>query len=221
MVGCLMYLLATRPDLAYFVCLVARYMDRPTELHFAALKRILRYLKGTLTDGIMYQSKAGKSLELVGWSDSDYAGDLNDRKSTFGYVFMLGLVAISWSSKKQAIVTMSTTEAEYVAAASCASQCIWLRNILEHLTHNQIGSTRIFCDNSFTIKLSKNLIMHGRCKHIDIRFDFLRNLVKEETMELIHCKSEDQLADLLTKPLKLESFLKLKIGFRMIGARVK
>ncbi|PNX63555.1 copia-type polyprotein, partial [Trifolium pratense] len=98
-VGCLMYFLATRPDLAYSVCLVARYMDRPTELHFASLKRILRYLKGTLTDGIMYQSEAGKSLELVGWADSDYAGDLNDRKSTSGYVFMLGSGAISWSSK--------------------------------------------------------------------------------------------------------------------------
>ncbi|CAJ2644771.1 copia-type polyprotein [Trifolium pratense] len=122
MVGCLMYLLATRPDLAYSVCPVVRYMDRPTELHFAALKRILRYLKGTLTDGIIYQSEAGKSLKLVGWSDSNYAGDLNDRKSTSGYVFMLGSGAISWSSKKQAIVTLSTTEAEYVAAASCAFQ---------------------------------------------------------------------------------------------------
>ncbi|PNX69478.1 hypothetical protein L195_g056737 [Trifolium pratense] len=131
---------------------------------------------------------------------------------------MLGSGAISWSSKKQAIVTLSTTEAEYVTTASCACQCIWLRNILEHLTHNQIGCTRIYCDNSSTIKLSKSPIMHGRCKHINIRFHFLRNLVKEETMELIHCKSEDQLVDLLTKPLKLESFLKLKTGLGMIEA---
>ncbi|MCH81846.1 copia-type polyprotein, partial [Trifolium medium] len=216
MVGSLMYLLATRPDLAYSVCLVARYMDRPTEMHVAAIKRILRYLKGTLTDGIMYKKETGERLELVGWSDSDYAGDLNDRKSTSGYVFMLSSGAISWSSKKQPIVTLSTTEAEYVAAASCACQCLWLRNVLKHLRKDQIGCTKIYCDNSSSIKLSKNPIMHGRCKHIDVRFHFLRDLAKEGTVELTHCKSQDQLADPMTKPLKLESFLKLKTGLGMM-----
>jgi hypothetical protein len=128
-----MYLLATRPDLAYVVCLVARFMDRPTEMHFAAVKRILRYVKGTLDYGILYRHVTNGNLKLLGWSDSDYIGDLDDRKSTSGYVFMLGTGAISWSSKKQPIVILSTTEAEYVAAASCACQCIWLRSILNHL----------------------------------------------------------------------------------------
>ncbi|GAU29902.1 hypothetical protein TSUD_379930 [Trifolium subterraneum] len=215
MVGCLMYLLATRPDLAYSICLVARFMERPTVMHIAAVKRIMRYLKGTLTDGIMYKHTNDKRLELIGWSDSYYAGDLNDRKSTSGYVFMLGTGAISWSSKKQPIVTLSTTEAEYVAAAVCACQCIWLKNVLNHLqiTHN--NGIVIYCDNSSSIKLSKNPIMHGRCKHIDVRFHFLRNLTKDGIVELKHCKSQEQLADLMTKPLKLEAFLKLKEGLGM------
>jgi hypothetical protein len=162
----------------------------------------------------MYKHKTDRRFELVGWSDSDYAGDLNDRKSTSGYVFMLGTGVVSWSSKKQPIVTLSTTEAEYVAAAACACQCIWMRSVLEHLQVKQGEGTVILCDNSSSIKLSKNPVMHGRCKHIDVRFHFLRNLVKDGIVELRHCKSEDQIADLMTKPLKLEAFCKLR---RLLG----
>jgi hypothetical protein len=216
MVGCLMYLLASRPDLSYSVCLVARFMDRPTEIHVAAVKRIMRYLKGTLGYGILYKSKISDDLSLEGWCDSDYAGDLDDRKSTTGYVYMLGSGAISWSSKKQPIVTLSTTEAEFVSAASCACQGVWLRNVLDYLRLKQQGSTVIYCDNSSSIKLSKNPVMHGRCKHIDVRFHFLRDLTKDGIVELVHCRTEDQLADILTKPLKLDSFCKLREGLGMI-----
>jgi hypothetical protein len=125
---------------------------------------------------------------------------------------MLGSSAISWSSKKQPIVTLSTTEAEYVLVSSCACQGPWIRNVLDFLQLKQIDSTWIHCDNSSSIKLSKNPIMHGRCKHIDVRFHFLRDLTKDGIVELVHCKSEDQLADILTKPLKLDSFIKLKDG---------
>jgi hypothetical protein len=218
MVGCLMYLLATRPDLTYSVCLVARFMDKPTEMHMMAVKRIMRYLKGTLTHGVMYKHKPDGKFELIGWSDSDYAGDLNDRKSTSGYVFMLGTGAVSWSSKKQPIVTLSTTEAEYVAAAACACQCIWMRAVLEHLQVKQNEGTVILCDNSSSIKLSKNPVMHGRCKHIDVRFHFLRDLAKDNVVELKFCKSEDQIADLMTKPLKLEAFSKLR---RLLDRQVR
>ncbi|CAJ2635927.1 unnamed protein product [Trifolium pratense] len=215
MVGCLMYLLATRSDLAYSVCLVARFMERPTEMHVIAVKRIMRYLKGTLGFGILYKSKSNTGLCLKGWCDSDYAGDLDDRKSTTGFVFMLGGGAISWSSKKQPIVTLSTTEAEYVSAAAYACQGIWLKNVLNYLKMKQSECTLIYCDNSSSIKLSKNPIMHGRSKHIDVRFHFLRDLTKDGTIELVHCRSEEQLADLLTKPLKLESFCKLREGLGM------
>ncbi|XP_038891601.1 secreted RxLR effector protein 161-like [Benincasa hispida] len=131
MVGSLMYLTTTRLDIMYVVSLISRFMESPTELHLLTAKRILCYLKGTPGLGILYQK--GEKLNLVGFNDSDYAGDLNDRKSTSGYVFMLGSGAISWSSKKQSIVTLSTIEVEIVAATSCACQAIWLRNILENL----------------------------------------------------------------------------------------
>jgi hypothetical protein len=222
MVGCLMYLLATRPDLAYSVCLVARFMDKPTDMHVAAVKRIFRYIRGTLAYGVMYNQqnsddKNKEELKLVGWTDSDYAGDSEDRKSTSGYVFMLGKSAISWSSKKQPIVTLSTTEAEYVAAAACACQCIWLRYVMQHLRIDQSPTTLIMCDNSSTIKLSKNPVMHGRCKHIDVRFHFLRNLTRDGIVELVHCNTQDQLADVMTKPLKLEAFCKIRknLGMKM------
>ncbi|GAU13002.1 hypothetical protein TSUD_173010 [Trifolium subterraneum] len=206
-VGCLMYLLATRPDLTYSVCLIARYMERPTEIHLAAAKRVMRYLKGTLDLGILY--RRNEEMKLQGWSDSDYAGDLDDRKSTSGYVFMLGSSIISWSSKKQAIVTLSTTEAEFVAAASCACQSIWLRRVLEQLGQKQ-GCVKIHCDNSSSIKLSKNPVMHGRCKHIDVRYHFFRDLTKENVVELIYCNTQDQVADVMTKALKLEAFCKFR-----------
>ncbi|KAK2427210.1 putative mitochondrial protein [Trifolium repens] len=212
MIGCLMYMLATRPDMAYSVCLTARYMERPTEMHVAAVKRILRYLKGTLDHGILYKPKTGDELILEGWSDSDYAGDYDDRKSTSGYVFTINGVAVSWCSKKQPIVTLSTTEAEFVSAASCACQCIWLRNVLKHLHVKQAGCTFINCDNSSSIKLSKNPILHGRCKHIDVRYYFLRDLCKDGVIELKYCKTQDQIADIMTKALKIESFCKLREG---------
>ena len=210
MIGCLMYLLATRPDLAFSVCLVARYMERPTEIHLAAAKRILRYLKGTMSRGILYKKVNHEVVELQGWTDSDYAGDSDDRKSTSGYVFVYGSGSICWSSKKQAIVTLSTTEAEYVAAASCACQGVWIRKILKQLGQEQKKGTLMMCDNSSTIKLSKNPVMHGRCKHIDVRYHFLRDLVKEEVVCMEYCNTKEQLADIMTKALKLDTFCKLR-----------
>lgn len=207
-VGSLMYLTATRPDMMFVVSLISRYMARPTELHMQAAKRALRYLKGTVNLGIFY--KKGGTEELLAFTDSDYAGDAEDSKSTSGYVFLLSNGAISWSSRKQSIVTLSTTEAEFVAAAGCACQTVWMRGILEELGHLQQGSTTIMCDNSSTIKLSKNPVFHGRSKHIRVRFHFLRDLTKDGTVELMHCGTQDQLADILTKPLKLDAFVKLR-----------
>lgn len=123
---------------------------------------------------------------------------------------MLSNRAVSWASKKQPVVTLSTTEAEYVATAMCACQCVWMRAVLEKIGHAQKQSTTIMRDNSSTIKLSKNPVMHGRCKHIRVRFHFLRDLVNDGEVKLVHCGSNDQVADILTKPLKLDSFLKLR-----------
>ncbi|KAL5564205.1 hypothetical protein UlMin_027369 [Ulmus minor] len=207
-VGSLMYLTATRPDIMYSVSLISRYMENPTEMHLLAAKRILRYLQGTKEFGLFY--KKGEKSDLIGFTNSDYARDQDDRKSTSGYVFILGSGAVSWSSKKQSIVTLSTAEAEFVAASSCTCQAIWLKRILEELHFKRQEPTAIFCDNTSAIKLSKNHVLHGRSKHIDVKFHFLRDLTKAGTIELIYCRSEDQLADIFTKPLKFPSFMKLR-----------
>lgn len=132
-VGSLMYLTAMRPDMMYVISLISRFMERPTELYFKAAKRVLRYLKGIVSFGLLYR-KRGKE-ELIGYTDNDYAGDQDDRKSTSGYFFILSSGAVSWSSKKQPVVTLSTTKAEFIAAASSACQAVWLRRILQQLNH--------------------------------------------------------------------------------------
>lgn len=208
MVGSLRYLTATRPDLIFSVNLVSRYMENPTEQHLLAVKRILRYVQGTSGLGIQYVR--GGEQKLIGYADSDYAGDVNDRKSTSGYIFMFGGGAVSWESKKQAIVTLSTTEAEFVAAGNGACQAIWLRNILEEMRCSQREGTTMFCDNSSTIKLSKNPVLHGRSKHIHVRYHFLRDLVKEGVINLEYCSTQVQLADVMTKAVKLEVFEELR-----------
>ncbi|XP_049392916.1 secreted RxLR effector protein 161-like [Solanum stenotomum] len=141
-------------------------MENPRETHLLAAKRILKYLQGMNDLGILYK-KGGKSY-LIGFTDSDFPGDKDDRKITSGYVFMLGSGAISWCSKKQPIVTLSTTKAQFVAVTMCASQGIWLKNILAELCLLPQKPTLIYCDNDSAIKLSKNPDLHGRSKHIDV-----------------------------------------------------
>ena len=169
---------------------------------------MFRYLKETTDFDIFYKKNEGPIFS--GFTDRTYAGDLDDKRSTSNYVFMMGSGAISWASKKQHVVTLSTIEAELVAAATSAYQAIWLRRILEELQFYQHGPIIIHCDNSSTIKLFKNPVLHGRNKHIDVRYHFLRNLVAEKTIDLVYCRSEDQVADILTKPPKLKAFQKLR-----------
>jgi len=207
-VGSLMHLIGTRLDIMYAVSLISRFMESPTEMHLLAAKRILRYLQGTKDFSLFF--KANEKSELIGFTDSDYTGDQDSRRSTSGYIFMLGTRPVSWSSKKQPIVTLSNTEAEFVAATSCACQAIWLRRILEELQLKQEGATTIFCDNSSAINLSKNPVLHGKSKHIDVKYYFLRDLCNEGKFELKYCPSEEQLADIFTKSFKLYSFLNLR-----------
>ena len=131
----LMYLTSTRPDLVYSVSLISRYMAKPTEIHLQATKRILRYLKGTFDYGIMYRK--GDSTDLIAYINSDYASDVDDRKSTSGYMFLLSSGAVSWVSKKQPIVTLLTTKVEFMAVAGCATQVVWMRKVLQQLGREQ------------------------------------------------------------------------------------
>ncbi|MFS7989867.1 putative RNA-directed DNA polymerase [Helianthus anomalus] len=220
LVGSLMYLKVTRPDLMYVVSLLSRFMSKPKEEHMAVAKRVLRYVKGSINFGLFYGRNLNQKLQI--YTDSDYARDTEDRRCTSGYVCMFNGAAISWSSRKQDIVTLSSTEAEYVAATTCACHCIWLKGLLEELEEKSMGTVTILCDNSSTIKLSKNPVMHRRTKHIDVRFHYLRDLVKKEVVKLEFCRTEEQLADVMTKPLKLDTFdqLRLQIGVKDIKQEI-
>ena len=165
-------------------------------------------MQGTKEFGLFY--KNGEKSNLFGFIDSDYAGDLDNRKSTSGYVFMMGAGAISWSSKKQPIVTLLSTNAKFVVATTCAYQAIWLKKILKELHFKDDGPTQIYCDNSLAIKLSKNPVLHGQSKHIDVKYHFLRDLTNDGVINLIYYKNEDQITDILTKPLKFPAFKKLR-----------
>ncbi|WVZ89298.1 hypothetical protein U9M48_035721 [Paspalum notatum var. saurae] len=192
MIGSLLYLMATRPDIQFAVCLCARYQASPRTSHRQAVKRIFRYLKFTPELGLWYSS--GSSLSLRGFSDADHAGCRIDRKSTSGTCQLLGTSLVSWSSRKQASVALSTTEAEYVAAASCCSQLLWMKATL----------------SDFGLRFGKNPVLHSRTKHIDVRFHFLRDHYEKGDIELIHVVSANQLADIFTKPLEFDAFTRLR-----------
>ncbi|KAK0579794.1 hypothetical protein LWI29_031544 [Acer saccharum] len=178
LVGSLRYLTCTRPDILYGVGLVSRYMETPDQSHLNAAKRILRYIKGTINDGILYTKC--EDCRLIGYSDSDWGRDLDERKSTTGFTFFMGDTAFTWSSKKQAIVTLSSCEAEYVAACSAVCHGIWIRNVLQYLGFPQVNPTEIYIDNRSAIALAKNPVFHERSKHIDTRYHFIREHVKNK-----------------------------------------
>ncbi|KAE8697001.1 hypothetical protein F3Y22_tig00110637pilonHSYRG00668 [Hibiscus syriacus] len=188
--------------------LVSRYMESPATTHFKAAKRILRYLKGTIDFGLFYS--VSNDYKLVGYSDSDWGGDIDNRRSTTGFVFFMGDVAFTWMSKKQLIVTLSTCEAEYVAATSCVCHAIWLRNLLKEIGLIQEEPTKVCVDNKSAIALSKNPVFHDRSKHIDIRYHYIRECVARNDVEVEYVKSQDQVADSFTKPLKSEDLIRLR-----------
>jgi hypothetical protein len=208
LVGSLRYLTSTRPDILYAVGVVSRYMEAPTTTHFKAAKRILRYIKGTTNFGLHYYSS--NNYEIIGYSDSDWSGDLDDRKGTTGFVFFMGDTAFTWMSKKQPIVTLSTCEAEYVAATSCVCHAVWLRNLLKELKMPQEDPVEICVDNKSALALAKNPVFHERSKHIDTRYHFIRECIEKKKVKLKYVMSRDQAADIFTKPLKLETFVKLR-----------
>ena len=147
-----------------------------------------------------------KKFKLIGYTDSDNGGNTDDRKNTSRYMFNFGTGVVSWASKKQPIVTLSSTEAEYVATTWATCQAVWMRRMLKDLSQNQQEPTTIFCDNNSAIVLSKNHVFHKKTKHIDIRYHFIRELVNNKEICLEFCRYEDQLADIFTKPLERDTF---------------
>jgi hypothetical protein len=206
MIGSLLYVTASRPDVMFSVCMCARYQASPRESHLKACKRILRYLKGTKDVGLWYPK--GSKFELIGYSDSDYGGCKINRRSTSGTCQLLGRSLVSWSSKKQNSVALSTAEAEYISAGSCCAQLLWMRSTLKDFGFN-FNNVPLLCDNESAIKMTQNPVQHSRTKHIDIRHHFIRDHQQKGDISIQSVGTDDQLADILTKPLDEKRFCKL------------
>uniref|UniRef100_A0A2N9HA88 CCHC-type domain-containing protein n=1 Tax=Fagus sylvatica TaxID=28930 RepID=A0A2N9HA88_FAGSY len=204
-VGCLMYaMVCTRPDLAHAVSTVSRYMANPGREHWNAVKWIFRYLKGTAEHGILFSRQPGTN-SVVGYVDADYAGEVDDRRSTTGYVFTLSGGPICWKSTLQSIVAMSTTEAEYMAVAEAAKEALWLKGLVKELGLNQ-GGVQMHCDSQSAIYLAKNQVYHARTKHIDVRFHKIRELIVTGDIVLEKVHTSENAADMLTKPVTTAKF---------------
>lgn len=200
LVGSLMYLaIATRPDISYAIGNVSRYMENPTVAHERALKRILKYIAGTKNHGILF--KHNGNHQLHGFSDADYAGDVDSRKSTSGYVFLFNDSTISWRSSLQKCVSISTTESEYVSASEAVKEMVWLKRLYEELAPNQQTETCFYMDNMSAIRLVKNPEFHRRTKHIDVRYHFIREKFNDGLFKLEHVSTDEMIADIFTKAL--------------------
>ncbi|XP_020672785.1 uncharacterized protein LOC110092535 [Dendrobium catenatum] len=205
--GSLQYLSITRPDIAYATNRVCQHMQSPTEQDFKDLKRLLRYINGTISFGLPIT--IGK-LELHSYSDADWASDTNDRKSISGYCTFIGSNLLSWTVKKQVTVAKSSTEAEYRSLSAAASDVLWLRRLACELQLPQPNPTVIHCDNTSAIAIAKNPVFHARTKHIEIDYHFIRQQISSGEINLAHIPSKDQVADILTKPFSISRFHDLR-----------
>lgn len=204
MIGGLLYLSnKTRPDIGFAVGFVSRYMDNPTRGDVNNVKHILKYLKGNHNYAIKFKNH--KVDDLTAYSDADYAGDLDSRKSTSGYLIFYNEGLINWKSNKQKYTATSSCESEYVSAAECVKELIYIKNLLEELRSDDVNIT-LKVDNKSAIDLAKNGILNKRSKHIDVRYHFIHEKIKNGTIKIEHCKSTDNLADILTKPLDSVKF---------------
>ena len=211
-IGSLQYLAYTRPDIAYSVNRLSQFMHRPTDVHWQAAKRILRYLAGTLSHGIYLRSHSPQTLHA--YSDADWAGDTDDFVSTNAYIVYLGSTSIAWSTKKQSSVARSSTEAEYRSVANTTAELCWISSLLQELGVTQPTTPTVYCDNVGATYLNANPVFHSRMKHLALDFHFVRNNLQSGALRIQHVSTRDQLADALTKPLARSRFQELmsKIG---------
>jgi hypothetical protein len=216
MISSLLYLTASRPDIMFSVCMCARFQASPKESHLiSALKRILRYLKYTPSIGLWYPH--GACFELLGYSDSDFAGCREDRKSTSGGCHLLGRSLVAWSSKRQNSVTLSTVEAEYISAGACCAQTLYMKQSLLYYGV-VLDRVPLLCDNESAVKIANNLVQHSCTKHIDIRHHFLPDHVAKGDIVLCGVRSEGQLVDIFTKPLDENTFCRLQSELNVLDA---
>jgi hypothetical protein len=213
MVASLLYLTVSKPDIMFSICMSARFQALPKECHMMAVKRILRYLRQIPNLGLCYPK--GAHFILIGYSDSDYADCKIDRKSISGTYQLLERSLVSWSSKKQNSVALSTAEAEYVSAGSCCAQLLWMKQTL--LDYGvKFDCIPLLCDNENAVKIVTNPVQHKKTRHIDIRHYFLRDYMSKGDLVMESVRTDDQLADIFTKPLDETRFCKLRSELNVI-----
>ena len=205
-VGSLMYaMVCTRPDISQAVGIVSRYMHDPGKEHWQAVKWILRYILNTVDVGLVFERDEKVGNYIVGYCDSDYAGDMDKRRSTTGYVFTLANAPVSWKSTLQSTVALSTTEAEYMAVTEAVKEAIWLYGLLDELGigHKYI---KVHCDSQSAIHLAKNQVYHARTKHIDVRYHFVREILEEGEIQIQKIPTTENPADMMTKVVTAVKF---------------
>jgi hypothetical protein len=213
-VGSLQYLSLTRLDVSFAVNKVCQFLHRPTIHHWAAVKRILRYLKHTLYHGLLLCRNSAPQLHA--YSDADWAGCLDDRRSTGGYCIFLGRNLISWNSRKQPTVSRSSTEAEYHSLANTTAELQWLQSLLKELGIFLSSPPTLWCDNLGATYLTANPMFHARTKHIEIDFHFVRDKVASKNLVVCFISTKDQKADIFTKPLVSIRFATLRTNLSII-----
>ena len=213
-IGSLRYLVNTRPDIAYAVGMASRFLESPNIEHWAVVKRIVRYVSRTINYGCSYVKGGEGGLNLLGYTDNDHGGVLVLRRSTTGIGFFLGNNLVTWTSQKQKVVALSTCEAEYVAAAVGACQGVWLSRLIADLMGRDVQKFRLLVDNKSAIELSKSPVFHERSKHIDTWFHYIRECIANGQVDVDYVRTDNQLADILTKALGMIRFveLRLKLG---------
>ena len=217
LVGSLIYLTVTCPDISYAVHVVSQFMATPRTPHYVVVLKILRYLKGTIFDGLHFSSYF--SLTLQAYSDVDWAGDPTDHRSTTGYCFLLGDSLISWRRKKQTVVARSSTEAEYRALAATTAELIWLRWLRQDLGVDCSPATKLHCDNQSAIQIAHNDVFHERTKHIEIDCHFIRHHLLQSTLTLQFVSFQDQLSNIFIKLLPLGTFRALASKLIMVSLK--
>jgi hypothetical protein len=215
-VGSLRYLVNTRPDIAFVVGYVSHFLEEPLEDHLVAVKKILRYVTGSCNRGLWFGRKKGKQALLTGFSDADFAGDVDARKSTTGVIFFLSNDPITWQSIKQKVVAQSSYESEYIRAANAMCQALWLARVLAEVQGSALSTPLLRVDNKSIIALIKNLVLHVQSKHIEVKYHLVRESIENDRIKVEFIRSEEQLGNILTKPLGRVKFLELRTKIDII-----